>query len=99
MSLVPSVSYDYKLAIQIVPFLLLLSRSESQIFNSAGRARGVAALAAALMALTLLPRNLVTRMKTPWLILLFALYFYLALDGKELSPEKAEGDNARGDKR
>ncbi|HBW21958.1 MAG: hypothetical protein A2X28_01830 [Elusimicrobia bacterium GWA2_56_46] len=93
MSLIPSVSYDYKLAIQVVPFLILLARSESQLFDSAVRARVVAALAAALMALTLLPRNLVARVKTPWLILLFLLYFYLALSGKAVCPDKSAGKN------
>jgi len=86
MSLLPSVSYDYKLAIQVVPFLLLLSRSESQLFDITGRARPLAVLSAALMALLLIPRNLVSLFKTPWLILLFILYFYLALAGKKTFP-------------
>lgn len=93
MSLLPSVSYDYKLAIHIVPFLLLLSRSEHQLFDSRPRARVVAALAAALMALLLIPRNLVALFKTPWLILLFTLYFYLAWTGKTEFLDKAAGEN------
>ena len=93
MSLLPSVSYDYKLAIQIVPFLLLLSRSESQLFDLAGRARPLAALSAALMALLLIPRNLVTLLKTPWLVLLFILYFYLALAAKKTFPGEPDEKN------
>ena len=96
MSLLPSVSYDYKLAIHIVPFLLLLSRSDTQLLDTPGRARIVVALTAALMALLLIPRNLVARLKTPWLILLFALYFYLSLMGKIMSPDKSSVDNGGG---
>ncbi|OGR96800.1 MAG: hypothetical protein A2016_11375 [Elusimicrobia bacterium GWF2_62_30] len=92
MSLLPAVSYDYKLAIQVVPFLLLLSRPESQLFESHARARTVAALAAALMALLLLPRDLVSVLKTPWLILLFILYFYLAWTGKKTCPGKISAE-------
>jgi hypothetical protein len=68
--------------------LFLLSRSDSQLFDSPARARIVTALAAVLMALLLIPRNLVALLKTPWLILLFALYFYLSVAGK------AETNNA-----
>jgi len=82
MTLIPSVSYDYKLVLQAMPFLLLTSREDTQLFALPAWSRLAAVLAGGLLSLSLIPRDILTLLKTPWLLLLFLLYFCLAFFGK-----------------
>lgn len=100
MSLLPSVGHDYKLAIHVVPLALLMTRNWEELLNSQNQTKILVTLLSGTIAFLMLPRiasfpfrfiGLVgnsAQMKTPWLLLAFVAYSYLAFVGsaKRTSP-------------
>jgi len=94
MGLLPIISHDYKLVIQAVPLLLLMTRSSETLFASPGEAYAMAALASVATALMFIPSYVplplawlgsdygeLLRVKTPWLLTAFIAYAHLAFRG------------------
>ncbi len=90
MSLLPSVSHDYKLVIHLIPFLMLVSRSDEDFIGVNNR-RVFIAIMAVLVALLFVPgytplpfRYLdiplsIVQIKTPIIVLMFFGYCYLTV--------------------
>lgn len=93
MALVPSVSHDYKLVIQILPLILLFTRSRLDLISSKNVALILTIVISASIAYLFIPRYMilpfrliglssyVAEMKTPALLIAFFGYLYLALMG------------------
>ena len=93
MSLLPTVSHDYQLVVQIVPFVLLLSRAPADLCRSRRLAVAVVVVVALANAHLFMPRftplpfrmagmvDSWTVMKTPALVAAFLGYATLALAG------------------
>jgi len=94
MSLLPSVSHDYKLSIQIVPFLLLLNGLSDDSFGRRVEVLTLIAILATCVAYLFIPRYVpfglylpdpasrdLIQSKTPGVIVAFACYLYLTVRG------------------
>jgi hypothetical protein len=93
MSLIPTTSHDYNLVVQIIPLILLFSRSRTELFCSKKAAYIVTMLISVSVAYLFIPRfsilpfhllginSSLTEMKTPALLIAFFGYLYLALVG------------------
>jgi len=96
VTLLPSVSHDYKLVIHIIPLILLLSRSWEELFDSKKEAYWVTAIISIAVAYLFIPRYEILpfrifnfpenmtgllSMKTSGLFLAFMGYGYLAIRG------------------
>ena len=96
MGLIPSVSHDYKLVIQIVPLFLLYSRSWSDLFSSKKTSIFFIIIISALIAYLFIPRFIilpfrllritayVAEMKTPALLAAYFAYAFLAFKGESV---------------
>ncbi len=94
MSLIPGESHDYKLGIQLIPYLMILSRDKDALGLSKNAHilfNIVLSIAMALLFMTpstqLLAKMPLFVIKTPWIVVLFILYGFISFR----SPSQVSG--------